>query len=95
MNYIIAILVIGLSIFLFKKASGTLKINLINVSSYVFYILMAFEFVGLTLIYLGFRDHYIIGKLNNNNVINIAFIHIQPFGKLRHTELRLFHRETL
>ena len=73
MNYIIAILVIGLSIFLFKKASGTLKINLINVSSYVFYILMAFEFVGLTLIYLGFRDHYIIGKLNNNNVINIAY----------------------
>lgn len=73
MNYIAAILVIGLSAFLFKKASGTLKVNLINISSYAFYILMAFEFIGLTLIYLGFRDHYIIGKLKHDNTINITY----------------------
>lgn len=73
MNYVVAILVIGLSAFLFKKASGTLKINLINVSSYAFYILMAFEFIGITLIYLGFRNHYIIGELNDNKVINITY----------------------
>lgn len=73
MNYIIAILIIGVSTYAFKKASGTLKINLINITSFAFYILMAFEFIGLTLIYLGFRDHYMISKLNNNNVINIAY----------------------
>ena len=73
MNYVVAILVIGLSAFLFKKAAGTLRVNLINISSYTFYILMAFEFIGITLMYLGFRDHYIISKLNNNNVINVTY----------------------
>ena len=73
MNYIIAISIIGISAYLFKKASGTLKINLINVSSFTFYILMAFEFIGITLVYLGFRDHYLIRKITDNNVINITY----------------------
>lgn len=73
MNYIIAILIIGISTYAFKKASGTLKVNLINITSFAFYILMAFEFIGLTLIYLGFRDHYIIEKLKNSNTINITY----------------------
>ena len=73
MNYIVAIIVIGLSIFLFKKASGTLRVNLINVSSYAFYILMAFEFIGRTLVFLGFRDHYIVSRIENSSVINTTY----------------------
>ncbi len=73
MNYIIATIVIITSIFLFKKASGNLKINLINISSFAFYSLMIFEFIGVTLVYLGFRDHYLIRKIENSNVINITY----------------------
>ena len=73
MSYIIAISVIGLSAYLFKKASGTLKINLINISSYTFYLLMAFEFIGVTLVYLGFRDHYLVQKITSDRVINITY----------------------
>lgn len=73
MNYAIAIIVIIISAYLFKKASGTLKINLINVTGYVFYSLMIFEFIGITLVFLGFRDHYLIDKITNDNVINIAY----------------------
>lgn len=73
MSYVVAILIIGLSTYAFKKASGTLKVNLINISSFAFYILMAFEFIGITLIYLGFRDHYIIKELNDNSVINVTY----------------------
>lgn len=73
MNYIIAIIVIIISAYLFKKASGTLKVNLVNVSSYVFYSLMVFEFLGVTLAFLGFKDHYLINRIMNNNVINITY----------------------
>lgn len=73
MNYAIAIIVIIISAYLFKKAAGTLKINLINVSGYVFYSLMIFEFIGITLVFLGFRDHYLINKITNNNVINVTY----------------------
>ena len=73
MNYVIAIFIIGLSGYLFRKASGTLKLNLINVSSFVFYSLMAFEFIGVSLVYLGFKDHYLIEKINSNEVINITY----------------------
>lgn len=73
MNYVIAILVIGLSTYLFKRASGTLKINLINTSSFAFYSLLVFEFIGVTLVYLGFRDHYLIQRISSNNTINITY----------------------
>ncbi|MGN1270360.1 MAG: O-antigen polymerase [Clostridia bacterium] len=73
MNYIISTIVIILSALLFKKASGNLKINLINISSFAFYSLMIFEFIGITLVYLGFRDHYLIQKISNNSVINITY----------------------
>lgn len=73
MNYVIAIIVIIISAYLFKKASGTLKVNLVNVSSYVFYSLMIFEFIGVTLAFLGFRNHYLIDKVTNNNAINITY----------------------
>ncbi len=73
MNIVVAIIIILISTFLFKKASGTLKVNLINISSFAFYSLMAFEFIGVTLVFLGYRDHYLISKITDNNVINKTY----------------------
>lgn len=74
MRFIIAMIIIVLSVILFKKSSGTLKINLINVSSFVFYSLMVFEFIGVTLVFLGFRDHYLIQKISSEEVINKTYL---------------------
>lgn len=73
MKYIIAIIVVGISIYLFKKASGTLKINLINISGFAFYSLMIFEFIGVILVYWGFRDQYLIAKITNDNTITTTY----------------------
>ena len=73
MNYVVAILVIGLSTYLFKRASGTLKINLLNTSNFVFYSLLVFEFIGVTLVYLGFRDHYLIQRISSDETINNTY----------------------
>lgn len=73
MNYVIAIVIIALSAFLFKKASGNIKINLLNISSFSFYSLMIFEFIGVTLVYLGFKDHYLIKRITDNSIINITY----------------------
>lgn len=37
------------------------------------YSLMLFEFIGVTLVFLGFRDHYLIKKISSNSVINITY----------------------
>lgn len=73
MKYIIAIVVIIISTFLFKKAAGTLKINLINISSFTFYSLLIFEFIGITLAFLGYSDHYLLRKVRNADSVNKAY----------------------
>ena len=71
MNYVIAILNLIVIIFLFRKAAGNLKISSLNVISYVFYSLLIFEFLGMSIIYCGFNSHYTISLINNNReVIN-------------------------
>lgn len=73
MNYIISIIVIAMSFYLFKKSAGTMKINLINILSYSFYSLMLFEFIGVTLVFGGFRNHYLIRKISSDNIIFITY----------------------
>ena len=75
MNYVIAILNLIVIIFLFRKAAGNLKISSLNVISYVFYSLLIFEFLGMSIIYCGFNSHYTISLINNNReVINKTYL---------------------
>ena len=73
MNYVIVLIVLIISIFLFKKASGTLKINYLNVINYSFYSLLLFEFIGVSLIFLGFNNHYLVNRITNPDSIQKCF----------------------
>lgn len=73
MEYVISILVLLIYIFLFKKAAGTLKPNLLNVISFTFYSILFFQVIGVTIVYLGFRDHYIINKIVNEETIQKTY----------------------
>lgn len=60
---IVVIIVLGISIVLFSKTSGTLNPGKLNIVSYVFYIFMLQSFVGASLIALGFDQHYTLTYL--------------------------------
>ena len=60
---IIALLVLALSSFLFKKAAGSLKLTELNMISTIYYYLLMFSLLGGSLIFIGFRDHYLIQRV--------------------------------
>lgn len=62
---LIAIIVFGVSVMLFAKASGTLNPGKLNIVSYVFYIFMLQSFIGATLIAWGYNEHYTLKYLIN------------------------------
>ena len=63
MNYIIVIINIIIISLLFKKAAGNLKIKSLNAISYLFYSLIIFNYIGMSIIYCGFTQHYLIKKI--------------------------------
>lgn len=73
LKYLLVFTVITLYVFLFKKASGTLKPNLMNVVTFVFFSILGFELIGGSLVYLGFDDHYLIKKISSNVTINKTY----------------------
>lgn len=74
MKLVISIMILIISMLLFKKASGTLKLNLLNVVSYAFYSLLIFDFIGIIIIYCGFDNHYLIQKISQkSNAVNNAY----------------------
>lgn len=65
------ILVIILFLFfisLFKISSGSLSITKLNVSSLSFYTLLMYCFIGSCMIFLGFRDHYLVKKASEDAI---------------------------
>lgn len=60
----IAVLFI-LSTFFFKKAAGTLSIGKVNIISCIYYIFMLQSFAGVSLIVLGYDEHYTLNYLLN------------------------------
>lgn len=74
MNYIITIIVLLIVIFLFHRAAGSLKLNKLNIISYIFYGILIFDFIGISLIYCGFDNHYLVSKISGNyEVISKAY----------------------
>ncbi len=55
----------GIITYLFKKASGSLRLSKMNMISALYYFILIFNLIGASLIYLGFRDHYLIKKIDS------------------------------
>lgn len=62
---ILILLIFCASTVLFGKAAGTLNPGKLNVISYVYYLFMLQSFVGISLILLGFDEHYTLDYLLN------------------------------
>lgn len=73
MKYLVVLSVFVLYVFLFKKAAGTLKINIMNVVTFVFFSILGFELIGGSLVYLGFNDHYLIQKITLETTIDKTY----------------------
>nr|WP_242839840.1 hypothetical protein [Clostridium botulinum] len=72
-NLFMVFFTFAISCILFKKASGTLKPNKLNLISYIFYLFILQSFIGSSLIYLGFREHYLIQKVTNFSTIGKTY----------------------
>lgn len=59
--------------FLFYKASGTLSLKKINIISYTYYSVIIFNYIGASLVLLGFREHYLIHKISEETTIILTF----------------------
>lgn len=69
--FVISVLV--LSTFLFRRASGTLKLSKLNIISYIFYLFILQTFIGASLVYLGFREHYLIKKVTDLHTLDKTY----------------------
>ena len=74
MKYVVALLNLIIIIWLFKRAAGNLKISSLNIISYVFYSILIFDFIGISIIYCGFNSHYLVRLISyNRDVINKSY----------------------
>lgn len=64
-----ALLVLFVSTYLFKRAAGSLSISKLNLISFVYYEIIILAFVGAFAVLMGFRDHYLIKRINDERVI--------------------------
>ncbi len=70
MNLLLVIIVFVCSTYLFKIAAGTLSPLKLNIISLLYYFILVFQFIGGSIVYLGFRNHYLINKISN--ILTIA-----------------------
>lgn len=59
---------------LFKKAAGTLSLLKLNMISFSYYLSLIFCFIGASLIYCGFRDHYLAIKVTDETADKTYYI---------------------
>lgn len=68
-----ALIVFATATFLFKRAAGTLNPTKLNMISVIYYYILGFNLLGGTLIYIGFREHYMIQKIRTESVIDTTY----------------------
>ncbi|WP_307355641.1 O-antigen polymerase [Hathewaya limosa] len=73
LRFALVTIVFFLSLYLFYKASGTLNLQKFNIISYLFYLFLIHNFIGSSLVYLGFTDHYLIRKVTNISTIDRTY----------------------
>ena len=71
----IAIVIVSFFAFakLFKLSSGTLSVKRINVLNLTFYYILVFGMIGGSLIFLGFKDHYLVNKIGSAEVVDKGY----------------------
>lgn len=62
-----------LFVFSFKKASGSLSLDRLNINGVIFYYALLLAFIGGNLIFLGFRDNYYLENWLDEACVNKAF----------------------
>lgn len=66
---VLSIVVLCLSAAFFKLAAGSLSLKKLNIVSFCFYSILVFDFIGAFLVLIGFRDHYLIARINDDAVV--------------------------
>ena len=66
---ILSVCVLCLSAGLFNLAAGSLSLKKLNIISFGFYSILVFDYVGAFLVLMGFRDHYLIARINDDAVV--------------------------
>ena len=69
----VSIAVALLSTVLFKIAAESLKLSELNIVSVIYYYMLVFNVIGISLIYIGFHDHYLIQKIRDKTVIDKTY----------------------
>ena len=69
----LTLLVFLISTKLFTYAAGSLKFTKMNMISALYYYIMFFNLIGASLIFVGFRDHYLIRKLASEETIDKTY----------------------
>lgn len=65
--YRIPIVAVGFTLFIrcYKKAAGTLSVKKLNITNICFYYLLVYCMIGGSLIFCGFRNHYLVQKIRD------------------------------
>jgi hypothetical protein len=63
------VIIFFISSYLFLLASSSLNPKKINIVSFTYYSFMIFTFLGSSLVFLGFRDHYLIKRISSEHYI--------------------------
>lgn len=73
MKLFLVLIIFVVFTFLFYKAAGTLSLKKINIISFSYYSIVIYSYIGASLVYLGFREHYLIQKISDETIINKTF----------------------
>ncbi len=68
MRFFIVAAVFILFTFLFYKAAGTLSVKKLNMTSFSYYMILIFAFIGASCVFCGFRNHYLIQKVSESAI---------------------------
>ncbi|MEF9934224.1 MAG: O-antigen polymerase [Clostridium sp.] len=73
MKFVIVLSLFCLSCYLFHRASTTLNPGKLNIVSYAFYLFVIPSFIGASLVYLGWDQHYMIAKITDKDTIGKTY----------------------
>lgn len=72
--FLLTVILMSLSTYLFKKIAGTLSLTRLNVFSMTYYALTFLSVIGTTLFMMGFRKHYMARYIRHSDSFLYAYI---------------------
>lgn len=74
---IISMIVLFVSFFLFKRASGTMSITKLNIISFNYYYQLILQaFVGVNIVILGLDSHYLLNRITDFSIKQTAYFSV-------------------